>query len=96
MTVRQTAGARPFVGARTLPLAAHLVRTTRTIWAALEELYMRLQYRRGMMDLLELDDHLLADMGVTRADVRRAANLPLSQSAGQELSYERTKAARPR
>jgi uncharacterized protein YjiS (DUF1127 family) len=32
--------------------------------------------RRQRVDLAELDDHLLADIGVTRADARRECAMP--------------------
>ncbi|CAN0589766.1 unnamed protein product, partial [Ectocarpus sp. 12 AP-2014] len=54
-------------------------------WLAAEDLYARIQYRRGVRDMLDLDDHLLCDMGITRGDVVRASNLPLHESAGEEL-----------
>jgi uncharacterized protein YjiS (DUF1127 family) len=41
--------------------------------------------RRGILPLAEFDDHLLADIGLTRDDVRRALDLPLSHDPGMEL-----------
>lgn len=57
-----------------------------TLWSAAEELYARFQNRRGVEAMLKLDDSILHDMGVTRADVRWASRLPLSYRAGEELS----------
>jgi uncharacterized protein YjiS (DUF1127 family) len=37
--------------------------------------------RKAVRELLDMEDHLLADMGVYRADVAWAAQLPLSQNA---------------
>lgn len=41
--------------------------------------------RDAFSHLLKLDDSLLLDIGVTRADVERAANLPLTEDAAQVL-----------
>lgn len=41
--------------------------------------------RRKLVQLRDLDDHVLADIGVTRDDVRYAFNLPLAVDAALEL-----------
>jgi uncharacterized protein YjiS (DUF1127 family) len=41
--------------------------------------------RRQLVKLNDLDDHLLADMGVTREDVRWALDLPFTHDPGIEL-----------
>ena len=41
--------------------------------------------RRKLVRLMDLDDHLLEDIGVTRDDVRYAFNLPLGMDAALEL-----------
>ena len=41
--------------------------------------------RRAFNRLLSLDDHLLDDMGVSRAEVIMASYLPLSVNAAEEL-----------
>lgn len=41
--------------------------------------------RRSFKRLLDLDDHMLRDIGVTRHEVEHAAGLPLSRDAGSEL-----------
>lgn len=41
--------------------------------------------RRQVKALGEFDDHLLADIGVTREDVRWALDLPFSHDPGIEL-----------
>ena len=51
--------------------------------------YVRWRARRRdravFLGLLQLDDHLLDDLGCTREEVRWAAALPLSESAAQAL-----------
>ena len=41
--------------------------------------------RRGLKRLLDLDDHILKDIGVTRGEVGIAARLPKSVDAAIEL-----------
>lgn len=41
--------------------------------------------RRKLVRLLDLDDHMLADVGVTREDVKWALDLPFSHDPGLEL-----------
>ena len=41
--------------------------------------------RRKLTNLLDLDDHLLADVGVKREDVKWALDLPFSHDPGLEL-----------
>ncbi|MFK7793577.1 MAG: DUF1127 domain-containing protein [Devosiaceae bacterium] len=72
--------------ANTPSILPELASIVRRAWAALEDRYQQVQNRRGIHKMLELDDHMLRDMGLTRGDVSRAANLPLSQSAGNELT----------
>jgi uncharacterized protein YjiS (DUF1127 family) len=85
MTVRHTTNAHTGFGAFAHNAVGLLVEAATSTWQAAENLYARIQYRRGVRQMLELDDHMLCDMGVTRGDVMRAANLPLSESAGEEL-----------
>lgn len=59
------------------------------LWRAAEEFYTRFQNRRSVEAMLELDDSILRDMGVTRDDVRWASRLSLSHRAGEELSRAR-------
>jgi len=85
MTVHNTTRAPSGLGAfvhNTIGATAHAVTSS---WHAAEDLYARIQYRRGVRDMLDLDDHMLCDMGITRGDVLRASNLPLHESAGDEL-----------
>ena len=41
--------------------------------------------RRGFKRLLDLDDHMLDDLGVLRHEVEEASRLPLSVDAATEL-----------
>lgn len=41
--------------------------------------------RRGFKRLLDLDDHMLDDLGVLRHEVEEASRLPLSLDAATEL-----------
>jgi uncharacterized protein YjiS (DUF1127 family) len=56
------------------PLAARLQRLVRN-WRA----------RRNVRNMLELDDRMLADIGVRRDEVAWAAQLPLAVNAAIEL-----------
>lgn len=52
----------------------------RLVWRS-----QRATERRGLKKMLDLDDHLLRDVGVTRDQVRRALNAPNAQDAATEL-----------
>ncbi len=52
-------------------------------WAA--ERHQRRIDRDAFRNLLSLDDQMLKDIGVTRDEVRRASDLPLSVNAALEL-----------
>ncbi|MBT8409292.1 MAG: hypothetical protein KJN93_06680 [Alphaproteobacteria bacterium] len=41
--------------------------------------------RARMRAMLELDDHMLDDSGVTRGEVQHASSMPLSHNAATEL-----------
>jgi uncharacterized protein YjiS (DUF1127 family) len=43
------------------------------------------KYRKQVAGLGEFDDHMLADIGLTRRDVREALELPFSHDPGREL-----------
>ena len=45
----------------------------------------RIRTRRKFKNLLDLDDHMLNDIGVIRSEVEYAARLPLSVDAATEL-----------
>ena len=43
--------------------------------------------RRKIASLADFDEHMLADIGLTRNDVREALQLPFSCDVGQELQF---------
>jgi uncharacterized protein YjiS (DUF1127 family) len=49
------------------------------------------QTRRQIASLTEFDDHMLADIGLTRGDVRDVLELPFSHDPGRELQYRATR-----
>jgi uncharacterized protein YjiS (DUF1127 family) len=59
------------------------------LWRSTRDGYARLGQRRrdraAFRRLLELDDHLLADIGCTREEVRWAASLPSDTNAALAL-----------
>lgn len=64
---------------------------------AVETIGRVMERRQLMADLAHLDDHMLRDIGVTRADVRDAASAPLFADPTQLLvlrASERRAAAR--
>ena len=64
------------------------VQTGHPIHALSDRLFERLRQirrRRGFSRLLDLDDHMLKDIGVTRGEVEIAASLPLSIDAATAL-----------
>ena len=45
------------------------------------------QNRRALTSLTQFDDHMLADIGLTRADVRETLELPFTHDLGRELQF---------
>jgi len=43
--------------------------------------------RRQVAALVDFDDHMLADIGLTRRDVKEALDLPFSSDPGRELQW---------
>lgn len=41
--------------------------------------------RRKVVSLVDFDDHMLADIGISRSDVRQALSLPFSHDPAVEL-----------
>ncbi len=56
-----------------------------TLGAKLIERVREIRNRRKLKRLLDLDDHMLKDVGVTRGEIEVATNLPLSTDAATEL-----------
>lgn len=52
---------------------------------AVREALQAWRNRRQVAALAEFDDHMLADIGLTRRDVREALELPFSYDPGREL-----------
>jgi uncharacterized protein YjiS (DUF1127 family) len=50
-----------------------------------QEAFSAWKSRREVATLSDLDDHLLADLGLTRGDVREALDLPFAYDPGREL-----------
>ncbi|MEE9322122.1 MAG: DUF1127 domain-containing protein [Granulosicoccus sp.] len=61
----------------------------RRILQRIERRRAQRESRDAFAQLLKLDETLLQDIGVTRADVERAAKLPLAEDAAKAL-YEAT------
>ena len=59
----------PTTGAR---LAQQADAAVAALWLRITQLYKALRNRRAIARLTEQDDHLLADIGLTRQDVRDA------------------------
>jgi uncharacterized protein YjiS (DUF1127 family) len=61
--------------------------------------FQRWQTRRTIRKLEEFDDHLLADVGVTRCDLRWATGLPLTVNAAialEERAWQKRRLLRGR
>ena len=56
----------------------NLLATARSAWRAWSN-------RRRLADLSDFDDHMLADLGLTRDDVRLALTLPFAHDPSLEL-----------
>ena len=49
------------------------------------------QNRRALTSLIHFDEHMLADIGLTRADIRETLELPFSYDLSRELHYRATR-----
>jgi uncharacterized protein YjiS (DUF1127 family) len=49
------------------------------------------QNRRALTSLIHFDEHMLADVGLTRADIRETLELPFTYDLGRELQYRATR-----
>lgn len=63
----------------------HTGHPIQTLSGQLIERIRMIRRRRHFNRLLDLDDHMLKDVGVTRGEVEIASNLPLSADAATEL-----------
>jgi len=59
---------------------------TRAVLALLMSVAQRWENRRAVKNLLDWDDHALRDIGLTRADVRLALGLSLSEDPSTRLN----------
>jgi uncharacterized protein YjiS (DUF1127 family) len=66
-----------------------------TVLRKAQEVFGAWKSRREVANLSDFDDHLLADIGLTRGDVREALDLPFSYDPGRELQI-RASRSRPR
>lgn len=67
------------------PAAPFWTRLFDRVGEGLREWVERRQDRAAFLKLRSLDDRQLRDIGLTRADVEEAANLPVWQSASEEV-----------
>lgn len=71
---------------RTEPGFATFLSTARVVWQALGAGWKAMRNRRAVGQLEDLDDYLLADMGLTRSDLRAAIETPLHQDPSLRLA----------
>jgi uncharacterized protein YjiS (DUF1127 family) len=69
-TDSQVAASRPFGAPVARPALAGVV--TRTVGRIAATIADELRIRRDMRQLMAMDDHMLKDIGLTRADIRAA------------------------
>ncbi|MEM7377286.1 MAG: DUF1127 domain-containing protein [Pseudomonadota bacterium] len=63
----------------------HWLASAATAWRRMTETLRAWRRRRKLTQLHDLDDKMLRDIGVTRAELHRATRLPLSVNAAVEL-----------
>lgn len=76
--------AAAFIASRSGAAEAGLVRT---ILQFVAEAVGRLRNRKSMVQLSELDDHMLSDLGLTRGDVRSALSEPFPRDPSADLEW---------
>lgn len=67
---------------QTRPVSGHPIHD---LSSRLVDRIRQMRRRRGLKRLLDLDDHMLDDIGVTRGEVQIATGMPLSTDAATEL-----------
>jgi len=58
-----------------------------TVFRKAQETVEAWKHRRQIATLVDFDEHMLSDIGLTRTDVREALDLPFSHDPGRELQY---------
>lgn len=71
---------------RTFPGFATLLGVARVAFRTAESVWTVIRNRRRVRQLGELDDYLLADMGLTRADLREAYSVPIHHDPSLRLA----------
>jgi uncharacterized protein YjiS (DUF1127 family) len=71
---------------RSLPGSATLFGAARVAYRTAFALWTVIRNRRQVRQLGELDDYLLADMGLTRADLREAHSVPIHHDPSLRLA----------
>jgi uncharacterized protein YjiS (DUF1127 family) len=62
-----------------------------SVFAALRQAATNWKNRRQLVRLADFDDHMLADIGLSRRDVRAALDLPFSSDPTFELQLRATR-----
>ena len=65
------------------------------VWLHAKQLYRAIKHRHGIATLTHLDDYLLADIGLTRNDVRHAMAKPFWRDPSETLRRRATAPRRP-
>ena len=65
------------------------------LWLRAKQLYRAIKHRRAIATLANRDDRLLADIGLTRADVHHAVAQPIWRDPTETLWRRATAARRP-
>lgn len=83
--------------ARTSPLAAHpfLTAFSSALGLLVKTAWRRRRNRRIVTDLLEMEDHILADIGVTRSDIVIALSRQDIRDPSVQLAHMRNEANLP-
>lgn len=74
--------AASFIASQSIPSEAGILLT---VLRRAQDVFGAWKGRREVATLTDFDDHLLADIGLTRGDVREALDLPFSYDPGREL-----------